>query len=156
MAKLTEVQLKSWLESDEYMIRSQDGKSEEQLFKAPLNDDFTFIYYKRISKNESLGVDENLKNIGLYYKKDGCIYNPSYHLKSMCEETPIIMSHTTKKDFSQQLTAAVKEYVEKVIDNNVNNLDSRKISNEWKLRSVAEFIEYKAKDRARGLFLSDA
>ena len=155
MSKLSEKQLKSWLESDEYMISRKEGRAEEQLFKIPLNDDFTFIYYKRVSHDESLGLNNDLKNVGLYYKQDGCIYNSDYYLKSMCEETAMIRRKTGKSDFAEQLTAAVKAYVEKVIDNNVNNLSTREISDEWKLRNVAYFIEHTAKDQARELFLTD-
>lgn len=155
MAKLTEDQLRDWLESDKYMLSVKDYSTEEQLFKIPLNDDFTFIYYKRISKDESFGLNKDLKNVGLYYKQDGCIYNPDYYIKSMCEEMPIFKSKSQKSDFDEKLTAAVREYVEKVIDNNVNNLSTREISDEWKLRQVAQFIEYTAKNQARALFLSD-
>lgn len=155
MAKLTEEQLRSWLESDEHMISNQDSWAEEQLFKVPLNDDFTFIYYKRVSKTESIGLNKDLKNVGLYYKQDGCIYNPDYYLKSMCEEMPIFKSKSQKTNFATQLTAAVRAYVEKAIDNNVNNLARREISDEWKLRDVAYFIKHTAKDQARGLFLAD-
>lgn len=155
MAKLTEDQLRHWLESDKYMLSNKDDWAEEQLFKIPLNDDFTFIYYKRISKDESFGLNKDLKNVGLYYKQDGCIYNPDYYIKSMCEEIPIFKSKSQKSDFAEKLTAAVREYVEKVIDNNVNNLSTREISDEWKLREVAQFIEYTAKNQARALFLSD-
>ncbi len=155
MAKLTEEQLRNWLESDEYMISSKGGCTEEQLYKIPLNDDFTFIYYKRISQDESIGLNKDLKNVGIYYKQDGCIYNSDYYIKSMCEEMSIFKSKSQKSDFAEQLTAAVKGYVEKVIDNNVNNLASREISDEWKLKNVAYFIEHTAKDKARSLFLSD-
>jgi len=155
MAKLSEEQLKNWLESDEYMLSSKGRYSEEQLFKVPLTDDFTFIYYKRISQDESFGLNKDLKNVGLYYKQDGCIYNPDYYIKSMCEEMPIFKSKSQRSDFAEQLTAAVKAYVEKVIDNNVNNLSKRELSDEWKLENVAYFIEHTAKDQARGLFLSD-
>ena len=155
MAKLTEEQLKSWLESDKYMISVKDYSSEEQLFKIPLNDDFTFIYYKSVSQDDSVGLNKDLKNVGLYYKKDGCIYNPNYYLKSMCVETQIFKSKSAKADFAEQLTAAVREYVEKVIDNNVNNLSTREISDEWKLQDVAYYIKHTAKDEARSLFLTD-
>ena len=155
MAKLTEEQLRNWLESDEYIISNKDGCTEEQLYKIPLNDDFTFLYYKRISQDESIGLNKDLKNVGIYYKQDGCIYNSDYYIKSMCEEMSIFKSKSQKSDFAEQLTAAVKGYVEKVIDNNVNNLASREISDEWKLKNVAYFIEHTAKDKARSLFLSD-
>lgn len=155
MAKLTEEQLRNWLESDEYMISHKDIWSLEQLFKIPLNDDFTFIYYKQISQNNSLGLNENLKNVGLYYKQDGCIYNPDYHLKSMCEEMSIIKSKTEKSNFAKQLTAAVKDCVNRIIDNNVNNLTISEMSNEYKLKDVDYFVKYTAKDKARALFLSE-
>lgn len=155
MSKLTEEQLRNWLESDEYMISNKDSYAEEQLFKVPLNDDFTFIYYKRVSQDESIGLNKDLKNVGLYYKQDGCIYNPDYYIKSMCEETTMFKSKSQKSDFAEQLTAAVKDYVEKVIDNNVNNLATREISDEWKLQDVAYFIEHTSKSQVRALFLSD-
>lgn len=155
MAKLTEEQLKRWLESDEYMISNKDSCTEEQLFKVPLNDDFTFIYYKRVAQDESIGLNKDLKSVGLYYKQDGCIYNSDYYIKSMCEEMPIFKSKSQKTDFATQLTAAVRAYVEKAIDNNVNNLASREISNEWKLKDVAYYIKHTAKDEARALFLAE-
>ncbi len=155
MRKLTEEQLKNWLDSDEYMI-SQEGSSEkDQLYKIPLNDDFTILFYKHISKENSFALYKDLKNVGLYYKQDGCIYSPHYYLKSMCEDMPMIKEHTDKPDFAEQLTAAVRDCVEKVIDNNVNNLSRREISDEWELRQVAQFIEYTAYKQARSLFLSD-
>lgn len=155
MSKLTEEQLRNWLESDEYMISHKDIWSVEQLFKVPLNDDFIFIYYKQISQNDSLGLNENLKNVGLYYKQDGCIYNPDYHLKSMCEEMSIIKSNTENSDFAKQLTAAVRDYVNNFIDNDVNNLAISELSTEYKIKDVDYFIKYTAKDQARALFLSE-
>ncbi len=156
MAKLTEEQLKKWLESDEHMLKCENTLAENQLFKVPLNDNFTFIYYKHITKDESFGLNKDLKNVGLYYKQDGCIYNSDYYIKSICEEDiPIFKQESQKSDFADQLTAAVREHVEKVIDNNVSNLSTRELSDEWKLRDVAYFIEHTAKDHARRLFLSN-
>ncbi|MCM1285703.1 MAG: hypothetical protein NC213_03595 [Acetobacter sp.] len=155
MAKLTEEQLRNWLKSDEYMISNNGTWGKEQLFKIPLNDDFTFIYYKRTSQEDSFGLNKDLKNVGLYYKQDGCIYNSDYYIKSMCEETPIFKIKTQKSDFAERLTEFVKGKVEAIIDNNVNNLSTREISDEWKLKSVAYFIEHTAKDQARELFLSE-
>lgn len=37
MAKLTENQLRNWLESDKYMLSVKDYSTEEQLFKIPFS-----------------------------------------------------------------------------------------------------------------------
>ena len=155
MAKLTEEQLKKWLESDNYMLSCKVDFGENRLYKIPVNEDFTMLYYKHISKDDSLGLNKDLKNVGLYYRQDCSIYNPDYYLKSMCEEMPMLKAHSEKSDFAEQLTSAVRAHVEKDIDNNVNNLSITEISDEWKLREVSQFIQYTAKENARRSFLAD-
>lgn len=153
MSKLTEEQLRNWLESDEYMISSKGSWAEEQLFKIPLNDDFALIYYKRATQDESFGLNKDLKNVGLYYKQDGCIYNPDYYIKSMCEETTMFKSKSQKSDFAEQLTASVKARVEEIIDNKRSNISIKELSDGYLLNQMQYYSEHGAAREAKSAFI---
>ncbi len=155
MGKITEQQLKEWLESDKHAISVKGDNGDKILYKSPIDDDFILLYYKNTNRNDTIGLTCDLVNSGLYYKKDGCIYNPSIYLKQMCEDTPMIKPSTTLLDFAEQLHSAVKEYVESVVNSNNNKFSKGTISDKWKLDNLSYFTEYTAKEQARRLFLSD-
>lgn len=155
MAKLTEQQLKEWLESDRYSL-SIDGKTDKLiLYKSSINEDFILLYCKRVDKDDSFGLTSDLLNSGIYYRKDGCIYNPGLNIKILCEDLPLIKANSSKTGFIEQLNSAVKEYVQRIINYNSNNYSSGEISDEFELGNLRYFINHTAKERARALFLSE-
>lgn len=155
MDKLTEQQLKDWLESDRNSISLGDEGNERILYKSQINDDFILLYYKNTSKDDFIGLTSDLVNSGIYYKRDGCIYNPGYYLKLMCEESPIIKAKSATADITEQLSLAVREYVESIVNSNTENFSQGKITSERELNDLSYFTNYTAKDCARVLFLAD-
>lgn len=152
---MTEQQLKGWLESDRYSLSIGNESDRQILYKTPMNEDFILLYGKNTNKHDSFGLTSDLINSGIYYRKDGCIYNPGFYIKRMCAEFSLIKSNSSKSDFAEQLNSAVKEYVQRIINCNLSSYSSGEITDEFELKDLKYFINYTAKDRARELFLSE-
>lgn len=154
MPKFTDDELKEWLNTPGSMqLIKSDKHNSDVLVKIPYNQDFDLLFCSHVWNADNLRIDENLENAGLYYRKDGCIYNASYSLRHCCEDSELILENSDKEYFAEKLTELVKAKVEEIIDNKRSNISIKKLSDGYLLNQMQYYSEHGAAREAKSAFI---
>lgn len=157
MLKFTDEELKAWFDlTDCYQISKSDNYNTDHLVKIPYEKNFDLLFYSRTWYGKNIKLDEKLGSAGLYYRKDGCIYNPSYSLRSCCEDTDMIIECSHKENFAKKLTELVKAKVEEIIDNKRSNLTIKELTDGYLLKQMQYYSEHGAASDAKKAFIKGA
>ena len=155
MPKFTDDELKEWFANlNCCQLSKSDNHSTENLVKIPYENDFDLLFYSRTWYGTNIKLDEKLESAGLYYRKDGCIYNPSYSLDCCLESFEMIADNTSKKAFAEKFTELVKAKVEEIIDNKRSNLTIKELTDGYLLNQLEYYSEYGAASDARKEFIN--
>lgn len=154
MPKFTDEELKAWFNNPSFCQLSKgDNYSTEHLIKIPYEKDFDLLFYSRTWREQNIKLDEKLESAGLYCRKDGCIYNPSYSLEYCLENSAMLTNHTSKADFAKKFTELVKAKVEEIIDNKRSNISIKELTDSYLLRQMEYYSEYGATNAAKKEFI---
>lgn len=154
MPKITDEELKEWLNTPGSMqLIKSDKHNSDVLVKIPYKQDFDLLFCSHVWNADNLKLNEKLEIAGLYYRKDGCIYNSSYSFRSCCEDTDIIIEYSHKEDFAKKLTELVKAKVEEIIDNKRSNLTIKELTDGYLLNQMQYYSEYGAARDAKKAFI---
>ena len=154
MSKFTDEELKAWFNNPRSCQLSKgDNYSTEHLVKIPYEKDFDLLFYNQTWREKNIALDAKLESAGLYYRKDGCIYNPSYSLEHCLESSAMLTDHTSKTDFAKKFTELVKAKVEEIIDNKRSNISIKELTDSYLLRQMEYYAEYGAVDAAKKEFI---
>lgn len=108
MPKITDEEFKEWLNcSDSIKLIKSDKHNADVLVKIPYKQDFDLLFCSHVWDADNLKLNEKLENAGLYYRKDGCIYNSSYSLKNrsvLMNRTLVRLSILTKMNLNLPLS----------------------------------------------------
>lgn len=154
MSKFTDEELKAWFNNPRSCQLSKgDNYSTEHLVKIPYEKDFDLLFYNQTWREKNIALDAKLESAGLYYRKDGCIYNPYYSLEHCLESSAMLTDHTSKTDFAKKFTELVKAKVEEIIDNKRSNISIKELTDSYLLRQMEYYAEYGAVDAAKKEFI---
>lgn len=154
MPKITDEELKAWFDlTDCYQLSKSDNYNTDHLVKIPYEKDFDLLFYSRTWYGKNIKLDEKLESAGLYYRKDGCIYNPSYSLECCLEDSEMIADNSSKNDFAEKLTELVRTQVEEIIDNKRSNLTIKELSDGYLLNQMQYYSDYGAVSDAKKAFI---
>jgi len=154
MPKFTDEELKAWFNnSSSCQLSKGDNYSTEHLIKIPYEKDFDLLFYSRTWREQNIKLDEKLESAGLYFKKDGCIYNPSYSLEHCLESSAMLTDHTSKADFAKKFTELVKTKIEEIIDNKRSNISIKELTDSYLLNQLEYYAEYGAANAAKKEFI---
>lgn len=154
MPKFTDEELKAWFNNPSSCQLSRgDNYSTEHLIKIPYEKDFDLLFYSRTWREQNIKLDEKLESTGLYFRKDGCIYNPSYSLEHCLESSAMLTDHTSKADFAKKFTELVKTKVEEIIDNKRSNISIKELTDSYLLNQMEYYAEYGAANAAKKEFI---
>lgn len=154
MPKFTDEELKAWFNNpSSCQLSKGDNYSTEHLIKIPYEKDFDLLFYSRTWREQNIKLDEKLESAGLYCRKDGCIYNPSYSLEYCLENSAMLTNHTSKADFAKKFTELVKAKVEEIIDNKRSNISIKELTDSYLLRQMEYYSEYGATNAAKKEFI---
>lgn len=120
--------LSQWIENDDarYAV-VQENNSRETFVKIPYDEDFDFIYHQRGHHGNSLSRNQAFYYCGLYNKLDGMVYDLQTPLKG---SLPELDSGKTIRTLQDEFEAAVRSFINNIVDNNVDNLRSPFFENE--------------------------
>lgn len=154
MSKFTDEELKAWFNNpSSCQLSKGDNYSKEHLVKIPYEKDFDLLFYSCTWREQNIKLDEKLESAGLYCRKDGCIYNPSYSLEYCLENSAMLTDHTSKADFAKKFTELVKAKVEEIIDNKRSNISIKELTDSYLLRQMEYYAEYGAVNAAKKEFI---
>lgn len=154
MVKFTDDELKEWLNNPNcYQLSKSNKYSSEILVKIPYKKNFDLLFYCHAWNGNNIELDTKLETAGLYCRKDGFIYNPSYQLKYYCEGSEMILENSSKKDFAQKFTELVRAKVEEIIDNKRSNLTVKELTDSYSLNQLEYYSKYGAASAARKEFI---
>ena len=157
MPKFTDDELKQWFNSPNCnQLSKSDNYNTDHLVKIPYEKDFDLLFYSRTWYGKNIKLDEKLESAGLYYRKDGCIYNPSYSLEYCLENSEMIADYSSKNDFAEKLTELVRTKVEEIIDNKRSNLSIKELSDAYLLNQMQYYSKYGAAKEAKEAFIKGA
>lgn len=155
MPKFTDDELKQWFNSPNCcQISKSDRYSTDHLVKIPYENDFDLLFYSRTWYGTNIKLDEKLESAGLYYRKDGCIYNPSYSLDCCLEDSELIAENSGIKAFAKKFTELVTAKVEEIIDNKRSNLTVKELIDSYFLNQLEYYSKYGAANAARKEFIN--
>lgn len=153
MPKFTDEELKAWFDNpSSCQLSKGDNFSTEHLVKIPYEKDFDLLFYSRTWHEKNIKLDEKLESAGLYYRKDGCIYKPSYSLNCCLEDSVMIAENSGKIAFSKKFTELVKAKVEEIIDNKRSNLTINELTDSYLLNQMQYYSEHGAAREAKKAF----
>ena len=143
--------LSQWIENDDarYAV-VQENNSRETFVKIPYDEDFDFIYHQRGHHGNSLSRNQAFYYCGLYNKLDGMVYDLQNPLKG---SLPELDSGKTIRTLQDEFEAAVRSFINNIVDNNVDNLRSPFFENESYQQKLDHFKEYYAEAVIRQKFL---
>ena len=148
-------ELKAWFNNpSSCQLSKGDNYSTEHLIKIPYEKDFDLLFYSHTWHTKNIKLDEKLESAGLYFRKDGCIYNPSYSLEYCLENSAMLTDHTSKADFAKKFTELVKAKVEEIIDNKRSNISIKELTDSYLLRQMEYFSEHGAVSAAKKEFVN--
>lgn len=154
MPKFTEAQIKEWLNDPSAIkLTKNDKLATTILTKIPLGDDFDAIFYQHSFGNTDFEIDRNLESAGLFCRKDGCVYNPRYYLKSCCEEISIFIEDSSKQDYKKELSDLIRSKVDSIIGNDRSRLSIAEIKSPEYRENINYFKKFMAADEAKKIFL---
>lgn len=154
MPKFTDEELKEWLNTPGSMqLIKSDKHDSVVLVKIPYKQDFDLLFCSHVWNADNLKINEKLENAGLYYRKDGCIYNSSYSLRYCCEDSELILENSDKEHFAEKLTELVRAKVEEIIDNKRSNISIKELSDGYLLNQMQYYSEYGAAREAKKAFI---
>lgn len=155
MPKITDKELKEWLNTPgSIQLIKSDKHNSDVLVKIPYKQDFDLLFCSYVWNTDNLRLDENLENAGLYYRRNGCIYNSSYSLRCCCEDSELILENSGKESFAEKLTELVKARVEEIIDNKRSNISIKELSDGYLLNQMQYYSEYGAARDAKKEFIN--
>lgn len=117
------------------------------------NADFEYLFYQTLYNTEGPVRDENFNYAGIYYRKDGLLYDVCQDIISIVEKADSLRVRTAEA-LQEQLMGTVRERVEAVINNDRNNLQVTKLADECLLNQLEYTYKYGAAQTARNLYLS--
>ena len=143
--------LSQWVENDDarYAV-VQENNSRETFVKIPYDEDFDFIYHQRGHHGNSLSRNQAFYYCGLYNKLDGMVYDLQNPLKGNLSD---LDSGKTIRTLQDEFEAAVRSFINNIVDNNVDNLRSPFFENESYQQKLDHFKEYYAEAVIRQKFL---
>ena len=148
---MTYADLADWLENDaaRYAI-VQEKNAKETFVKIPYDEDFDFIYHQRGYHENSLSRNQAFYYCGLYNKLDGMVYDLQDPLDGHLTE---IDAGKDIHMLGDEFKSAVREFIENIVDNNIDNLRSPFFEDENYQHRLDHFKEYYAEPTVRQLFL---
>ena len=143
--------LSQWIENDDarYAV-VQENNSRETFVKIPYDEDFDFIYHQRVSTGKNLSRTQAFYYCGVYNKLDGKLYDLQNPLKGNLSD---LNSGKTIRTLQDEFEAAVRSFINNIVDNNVDNLRSPFFENESYQQKLDHFKEYYAEAVIRQKFL---
>lgn len=142
-----------WLSSGETgpcQIRSKGFTY--NLIRVKKNAVFDYLYAKRSYQNAGLTRGDFFEYVGIYYKRDGLLYDGQYDLRDICDEAAI--AHGTAKALQERLQACVRRMVEAAVGNDRRNLKVSTLNSQQNLQRFECFLKYTAKENARAIYLN--
>lgn len=132
--------LSQWIENDDarYAV-VQENNSGETFVKIPYDEDFDFVYHQRVSTGKNLSRNQAFYYCGIYNKLDGKLYDLQNPLKG---SLPELDSGKTIRTLQDEFEAAVRSFINNIVDNNVDNLRSPFFENESYQQKLDHFKEY--------------
>lgn len=143
--------LSRWIENEgaRYAI-VQENNERETFVKIPYDEDFDFIYHQRGYHENNLSRNQAFYYCGLYNKLDGMVYDLQDPLDGHLTEIDAGKDiHMVGDEFK----SAVCELIERIVDNNIENLRSLFFEDEKYQHRLDQFKEYYAENTVRQLFL---
>lgn len=154
MSKFTDEELKEWFSNPNSCLLSKgDNYSTEYLIKVPYEKDFDLLFYNQTWREKNIALDAKLESAGLYCRKDGCIYYPSYQLTHSCEGSEMIVENSGKVSFAEEFSKLIRARVEEIIDNKRSNISIKELTDSYLLRQMEYYSEYGAANDAKKEFI---
>ncbi len=117
--------------------------------KAPQNDDFSYLYYQRNYRTDTLIRNDDFIYTGIYYKENGLIYDACGHFSALF---PDIEYPETVEQMADSITENVQKTVEEMVGSDRSTLSISELSENGH-RSLAHFEEFVSEGKTRNLFL---
>lgn len=154
MPKFTDAELKEWFANPNCcQLSKSDNHSTENLVKIPYEKDFYLLFYNHTWHEKNIALDAKLESAGLYYRKNGCIYYPSYQLTHCCEGSEMIIENSGKVSFAKEYSELIRARVEEIIDNKRSNIAIKELTDSYLLKQMEYYAEYGAADAAKKEFI---
>lgn len=143
----------NWLHSGDKSLCQFGAKGNNYFFiRLEKNVDFDYLYYRREYHAEELTRGGKFEYAGIYYKRDGMIYDATdYWLPEAFEN----YRENTAAALRERLKNSVRAKVEAAIDNDRSNLQVTEITTERIRADMEYFYQHRAHEMAREAYLND-
>ena len=139
---------KEWLANDDctYFDINIEYGWRDRITKVKISDDFKLLYSQHLYERGGVMQDEIFKFCGIYYNADGLVYDPGY---------VISRSDVEKSHIVGLFDERVKARIDKLVDNNADNLPVHKITSESEADRYENYLCYQVDADARRAFFAD-
>lgn len=139
---------KEWLANDDctYFDINIEHGWRDRITKVKINDDFKLLYSQYVNDIHGMTQDKEFRFCGIYYNTDGLVYDPGF----VISRSDVEISHIVGL-FDERVRARI----DKLVDNNVDNLPIHKITSESGAEQYEYYLRYQADEDARRAFFTD-
>lgn len=139
---------KEWLANDDcsYFDINIERGWRDRITKVKIDDDFKLLYSQYVIDRRGVMWDKQFKLCGIYYNTDGLVYDPGF----VISKSDVEISHIVGL-FDER----IRERIDKLVDNNVDNLPIHKITSESGAEWYESYLRYQADTDARRAFFTD-
>lgn len=145
----------TWLKTGEQTLIIEEAYKQIYFTRINRNENFDILFFYDIfnagtsKKITTLPLNVNLTNCGIYCRKNGKIYDPSYDVKTLFGEICAGTRDSLMREFEQ----AVQKKVEATINNDKANLDIKNLSDSESILALNQHEHWYANGLARHIFL---
>lgn len=136
---------KEWLANDDctYFDINIEHGWRDRITKVKINDDFKLLYSQYVNDIHGMTQDKEFRFCGIYYNTDGLVYDPGF----VISRSDVEISHIVGL-FDER----VKARIDKLVDNNVNNLPVCEITDKHEKDWFENYLRHQVKTDARNTF----
>lgn len=125
------------------------------LIRVEKNADFEYLYSLNRERKDVPTRGSSFEYAGIYYRKDGLLYDAQYSLTSI-EDDPEPLRSRRAEALQELLKAAVRKKVEAAVGNDRKNLRITELTDAALLNNLDYTVRHGAKAAARRLYLDTA